>query len=103
MDKYEALEDRVLISEIKQTEKDKTAAGIVMVAERPERLGKVVSVGEGRYAYDNGQFIPTILKKGDMVLFITSAGLTLNLDMDGSGIKQDYVLMREGDCIMKIN
>lgn len=103
MNKYVPLEDRCLIKEIKNSEMEKTKEGIHLPIERPERLGEVVAIGDGRHAFETGVFVKTVLKKGNTVLFIKDTGLPLDLDMDGRGEKQEYRLMREQDVLMKIS
>jgi co-chaperonin GroES (HSP10) len=99
--KYQPLEDRVLIEEKKKSELETTDAGLIKVEnEKPELYGVVKKVGGGKYAFETGEFIETTLKEGDNVIFGRGVGMPLELDL-GDG-KKEYVLMREGDVLIKI-
>jgi co-chaperonin GroES (HSP10) len=103
--KYSCLEDRVLIRPIKPKELEVTAGGIVdpNVKPKPVLKGEVISAGQGFTARDTGVFVPTLLSKGDIVLYGSGAGLTIDIDKeDGSG-KEEVLIMREGDCFLVIS
>lgn len=101
MGKYEPLEDRVLLEEIKPEDIEKTESGIYTVGSRPEKIGFVKRVGKGRYAFETGVYVETVLKEGDKVIFVTNSAMPLDLDLDDTG-KKEYWLMREGDVLMKV-
>ncbi len=98
---YQPLEDRVLIEEIKKSESERTESGLIKVGERPEKTGIIKRIGEGRYAFDTGEYVGTTLKEGDGVIFVPNSALPLDLDLDGDG-KKEYWLMRESDILIKI-
>lgn len=103
--KYSPLEDRLLIRPIKQTELQKTEGGIIdpNVKLKPVSKGEVVSVGQGYTARDTGVFVPTVLAKGDLILYGTGAGMEIEIDKeDGTG-KETVIIMREGDCFLLIS
>lgn len=102
--KYQPLEDRVLVRLKKQAEPEKTAGGIILAdtVKKEVMEGFVFSVGQGRYAGDSGTFMPTVLAKGDTVLFGANQGLTLAVPND-EGQMEDMRLMREGDVLLLIS
>lgn len=98
---YEPLEDRCLIRQIKKTEPETTASGIITDMMKKEVLeGEIVAIGQGYTTRDTGVFIPTILHKGDIVLYGKLAGTPLDIE-NGNG-KEECVLMREGDVLCRI-
>lgn len=98
---YQPLEDRVLIEEIKNSESERTESGLIKVGEKPEKIGVVKRIGGGRYAFDTGEYVETTLKEGDTVIFVPNSAMPLDLDLDGDG-KMEYWLMREGDVLIRI-
>jgi chaperonin GroES len=98
MNKFQPLEDRVLILPIKKTDEEKTSGGLYIpsTVEKEVSEGEVVSVGQGRYAPENGAFIENVLRVGDLVLFGSTQGMPLTLD------GQELKLMREGDVLLYI-
>lgn len=100
---YSCLEDRVLIKPVKQTEIQKTAAGIITDMVKKETAeGVVISVGRGYTARDTGVFVPTILAKGDLVLYGVNTGMPIDVP-DENGDKQECKLLREGDILILIS
>lgn len=59
--------DTVLLKAI-EIEEDE---GILTPSQYDEKpmFGEVVGVGPGTYSFDGGNFIPTTIKKGDLVMF----------------------------------
>lgn len=99
---YDPLEDRVLIKEIKKTEPETTAAGIITDTIQKETAeGIVAAVGDGYTARDTGTFIQTVLRKGDLVLFGKNAGMKIDVPNE-DGTKTEHRLMREGDVLLLI-
>lgn len=99
--KYKPLEDRVLLEEIKSAEIEKTEGGLYKPGEKLEKKGIVKRIGEGFTARDTGLFIETVLKEGDEVIYLPHSATPLELDLDGNG-KKEYWLMREGDILLKV-
>ncbi len=99
---YECLEDRCLVRPIKKTELETTDSGIVIpdTVKKDVREGIVIACGPGRYAGETGLQIPTILGKGDHVLYGASQGLPIEI-MTESG-KEEVLIMRESDCLLVI-
>lgn len=101
--KYQCLEDRCLIKPIKKEETQVTESGIHLDMKKKEVAeGLVISVGEGYTARETGEFVPTVLRKGDIVLYGVNQGMDIEIP-DETGKFQEYRLMREGDVIMLID
>lgn len=95
------LEDRLLVRPIKKTESEKTAAGIITDMKKKEVLeGEVVAIGDGYTARDTGLFIPTLLHKGDIILYGKTAGVPIEIE-NGNG-KEEVLLMRENEVLLLI-
>lgn len=102
MNSYQPLEDRVIVKEIKKTDPETTAGGIITdMVKKPTKEGEVVSVGVGRYATETGAFMPTVLHKGDIVLYGAEHGMPIDIPNTEGG-KDQCVLMREGDILIFI-
>lgn len=98
-DVYTPLEDRVLIKPIKKTESEKSDGGIILDPVKKEVAeGVVFAIGEGRYAPENGTFIPNVLRKGDVVLYGVNAGMPFEVP-DETGKKTEMRLLREADVL----
>ena len=96
MVKLKPLADRVLIEPQSQEERvGKTKSGIVIPdtaeKERPEQ-GTVIAVGEGRRT-DDGKLIPTLVKKGQKVLFSKYGPNEIKID------GKEYLIAREEDIL----
>lgn len=104
MVKFECLEDRCLIRPIKEKELKKTEGGIIdpNVKQKPVLKGEVVSIGIGFTARDTGVFVPTVLHKGDIVLYGAAAGLEIEIDKEDGG-NEAVLIMRETDCLLLIS
>lgn len=102
--KYEPLEDRVLILPYTKSEEEKLASGIIkpMTVERETMEGEVVAVGVGYTARDTGVFVQTVLAKGDKVLFGKDAGMVIEIPGE-EGKLVEHKLMREGDVLLLIS
>lgn len=100
---FSPLEDRCLIRPIKSVTEEKTDSGIVIpeTVKKDVLEGEVVAIGQGKYAPENGVFIPTVLAKGDFVLFGASQGLPIMIDSETG--KEEVLIMREGDILMLIS
>ena len=89
------LDDRIVIEPLEAEET--TKGGIVLpdtAKEKPTK-GKVISVGEGKLL-DSGNRAKLLVKKGDQVLYGKYAGTEITV----SG--KDYLILREGDILAKI-
>jgi len=97
---YDCLEDRVLILPIKEEERT-TTAGLIDLKKRETSRGVVTSVGTGYTARDTGVFVPTVLAKGDIVLYGVGAGLPIDVPNE-TGEMVEHRIMREGDVLLLI-
>jgi chaperonin GroES len=88
------LNEKVLVQRLEAEEK--TSGGIVLpdAAKEKPKQGKVLNVGEGR-RLENGQRVPSRVKKGDRVLFSSYAGTELT-------IEGEKVLVMSEDDILAI-
>lgn len=91
--------NRVLIQRILQS--THTQSGIILgskYAEQHSRLGKVMSVGLGKYS-DKGILIKPLVKPGDIVLLPEFGGNKVPIDDK----KNDYVLCYDSDipCVIQ--
>lgn len=99
---FQPLEDRVLVKPIKNTESEKSESGIILdMVKKEVGEGVVHAAGHGRYAGETGTFIPTILAKGDVVLYGIHTGMPLDVP-DEDGKKTEMRLMRESDILLVI-
>jgi chaperonin GroES len=84
--------ERIVIKRLESEEV--TAGGIVLpdsAREKPAK-GNVVAIGSGKLL-DDGTRAPSQLKAGDLVLFSSYAGETVEID------DVEYLLMREDDVL----
>lgn len=87
--------ERIVVQ--RQESEETTAGGIVLpdsAREKPAR-GTVVAIGSGKLL-DDGTRAASQLKSGDMVLFSSYAGETVEID------DVEYLLMREDDVLAVI-
>lgn len=88
-------EDKIAAEEIRE---QKTSGGLIIADvgdAQKVRFARVVNVGPGRM--EDGVFVPTVTKPGDLVMFGTHA--------TGEPFKnkgKDYLLFREGDLVARI-
>jgi len=103
MNKYQVLEDRLLVRPIKETEIKLTDGGIYdpNVRKKPVAEGIVISIGEGRRANDNGDLMATVLHEGDKILYPTNQETFITIETENG--KEEVLLMRESDVIMVIS
>lgn len=102
---YNCLEDRLLVRPFKEKELKKTEGGIIdpNVRPKPYSKGEVIAAGEGYIARDTGEFVPTKLAKGDVVIYGATAGMEIEIEKeDGSGV-ETVLIMREGDAMLFIS
>lgn len=97
---YSPLEDRILVRPKTAAELEKTDGGIIIPdsAKKEVKEGTVVAAGVGLYARDSGVWMPTVLGKGDVVLFGAGQGLPITVETDNG--KEEVLIMREGDVLM---
>jgi len=91
MNGFTPLYDRVLVTATPIDEISK--GGIILVQDdvsKTPTMGKVVSVGPGRYD-NNGNLIPCTVKPNDVIMWSKFAGSKIQI----SG--QEYLLMHETD------
>jgi chaperonin GroES len=94
--KLRPIDDRVVVKVLEAEEK--TKGGIVLpdtAKEKPQK-GEVIAVGEGRLL-DTGKRQPPAVKKGDLVLFGKYSGTEVKVD------GQEYMILKEGDILAKID
>lgn len=105
-ERYECLEDRILVLETKSTESQKTEAGIITDTIKKEtRIGTVMNAGPGRYSTaENGSLvlIPCVLRTGDTVLYGMNPGLPVTIPGE-DGSKIECEMFRESDILMLIS
>jgi chaperonin GroES len=90
------LGDRLIVQAVE--EEETTASGIVLpdtAKEKPQR-GKVLAVGDGKLAEDNGQRIPLDVSEGDEVLYSKYGGTEIKVD------GEDLLVLRESDVLAKV-
>lgn len=93
---FEPHEDRILVKEIKKTEPEKTASGIIVDMVKSVVVeAEVLAAGAGKYIGDEGKltFIPTVIAKGDIVLIGVDSGLPLTVG------GEDCKVIRESEVI----
>jgi chaperonin GroES len=103
MQTYSPLEDRVLVRPIVSKEPEKTDGGLFIPtsAKKEVAYGEVVSVGPGRYASETGTFMPTVLGKGDTILYGIGNGMPVSIE-NGEG-REEVLLMREPDILLLVS
>lgn len=102
-EKYQCLEDRVLILPNEEKQVEQTASGIYTDMKKKEIMtGVVVEVGLGYTARDTGVFVSTILHTGDLVLFGKDAGMSVDI-LDEENKPVEHRLMREADVLMMVS
>jgi chaperonin GroES len=93
---FTPLEDRLLVKPLPQ-ESEKSDSGIILDMVKKEiAKGEVVAIGDGRYAPENGQFIPNRLIKGDIVIYGINQGMEITVE------KQTYRILRESDVLLVV-
>lgn len=100
--KYQPLEDRCLVRENKKVENEVTEGGLIVPdsVSRKIREGEIYAIGGGRYATESGAFMPTVLAKGDVVLFGENTGTPLTLETENG--REDLLLFRESDILLLV-
>ncbi|MFL5876561.1 MAG: co-chaperone GroES [Solirubrobacteraceae bacterium] len=94
--KLKPLGDRLIVKAIE--EEATTASGIVLpdtAKEKPQK-GKVIAVGDGRYADDGDKRIPLDVSEGDEVLYSKYGGTEITID------GEELLVLRESDVLAKV-
>ena len=94
--KLKPLGDRLIVRAIE--EEETTASGIVLpdtAKEKPQK-GKVIAVGEGRFAEAGEKRIPLDVAEGDEVLYSKYGGTEIKVD------GEDLLVLRESDVLAKV-
>jgi len=94
--KLKAIYNSIIVKPIELENENYTGRIIVPdMGNDKNKFGKVIDVGEGHISY-NGNFIPTLLKKDDIVILPTM-GFTL-LQFEG----EEYWVGPENQCLGKL-
>lgn len=90
---WEPLHDRLLVAPIEP--ESKTASGILIPEEYQQKTfqGIVAAAGPGRY--ENGIFVETTIKPGDIVLYSKYGGHEIKSD------GREMVILRESDILAR--
>lgn len=86
-----------------EVEPGKTTFGstsIVRVADDPISLGRVLAVGPGRHYTD--KFVPTVVKVGERVAFLTALTETGQGKSIGHVVADNQALIRETDVLVVV-
>jgi chaperonin GroES len=86
------LRDKIVVKKIEDPAK--TKAGLVIPdgsVERPTK-GEVIAVGDGK-VLDDGKILPTVVKKGDIVLYPKYSGHALKVD------GEEYLILQEDEIL----
>lgn len=93
---FRPLGDRVLV--VINKAEEMSAGGVIIptTAQEKPQTGKVVAVGPGRHT-EGGNFVPTSLSNGDIVMIAKYAGTEIKLD------NVDHLVISESDIIGVVN
>ena len=92
LDKVDILGDNILLEPI-ELEENETVIKPEQYEDKPE-FGMVIGVGSGRIT-DHGEFIPTKIKVGDLLIFNKYS--TTKIRVNG----HDYLFIREEDILAR--
>lgn len=101
---YQCLEDRLLLRPSKKKD-EKTDGGLIIpdTVKMQTAEGVVVAIGAGCYARETGVFMPTVLAKGDIVLYPGGDRQFLEIPIiHDDGKKEICLMMRESEVLAKI-
>jgi chaperonin GroES len=90
--KLRPLQDRILVTRVKEEEKTKGGIIIPDTAKEKPAEGKVTAVGNGKVGED-GKRVKLEIKKGDRILFGKYSGTEVTIE------GQEYLIMREDDVL----
>lgn len=93
--KITPLYDRVLLERLEEPPPADSKIVIPDSAKEPPLQAEVIAVGVGRW--EGGQWLPLLLKKGDIVLIGKFAGTDI---MIGG---EEYVIVREEEILVKLS
>jgi chaperonin GroES len=88
--KFKPLRNVALIKKIHPEKK--TSSGIILTSQAEPDRGVVIEIGEGVYTM-SGEFVPTKVKKGDVVLFGKNVGHTTIID------DETYIVLSENEIL----
>lgn len=89
-----------LLVEVEPSKTTFGSSSIVRVVGDPVSTGKVLAVGKGRHYVD--KFVPTQVKVGERVAFLTSLTETGQGKAIGHVIKDNQALIRETDILVVV-
>jgi len=90
--KIRPLQDRVIVTRVKEEEKTKGGIIIPDTAKEKPQEGKVIAVGKGK-VNDAGKLVPLDVKAGDRILFGKYSGTEVKID------GEEHLIMREDDIL----
>lgn len=97
------LGERILVQEIKQT--NKTVSGIVIPGKEKESTnkGKVIGVGDGAYL-ENGDKVAMEVKVGDIVYYSAYSGSPIVEDLKLGAVnkEEDFLVLNQRDILAVI-
>jgi chaperonin GroES len=86
----EPIHDRIIVKRLPAETLSKGGIVIPDLATEKPAKGEVVAIGDGRLL-ENGQIMPPLVQKGDIVLFGQHSGSEVKID------HESYLVMREED------
>lgn len=102
---YSPMRDNVLVRPLKEEEWEKMDGGMAIpesvLSQKPSQRGLVYRVGNGIFAIETGEFMPTSLSRNDIILFQRGGGIPIDV-LNEEGKKEEMRLMREPDVWMVI-
>ena len=93
--KITPLYDRVLLERLEEPPDPDSKVVIPDSAKEPPLQAEVIAVGQGRW--EGGQWLPLLLKKGDIVLIGKFAGTDIAIG------GEEYVIVREEEILVKLS
>jgi len=95
MKKLEALFNAVIVKPIEVEEQLHGNIIVPDIDKQKNEIGEVITVGPGMYSV-TGDFLPTVLKEGDMVVLPTMTFTSFDFN------DEKYYIGRENDILAKI-
>jgi len=91
----EAVYDAVIVKPIEEEEKKHGSIIVPDIEESINKMGEIVAIGDGKYSV-TGDFLPTRLKVGDIVVLPTSGFTKLHYQ------NEEYFIGNENMILAKI-